>query len=475
MMAAVWAFISLSAARASALWAWPGGLGNRIVLTWVLFIPFTILMTPGPLPLVASGVLLAVLMPRDPADKVAYFIGVFPAIADFFSWNVPFPGMRYLIQMTYFKVAILVILLPIVVTNLTAKRDDTKINWNLVDSFVVFFAVYVAMMTLRDASFTAMLRVVVDQFIVIVVPYLAISRALRSKENVDRALWGFFFMAVITGWIVAFSSILQWEFYNIHDTPGFTFRNGRLRVSSTMNTASVCTAVACGFVIAEYFRQQSLLPRLQVWGLQILFIFAIFGTGNRGGLLQVAIAVAAMFGLRVLGVGIRRVLLIVGLIGIFVVWPMIDWVSVDPTFAYRAELISASMQQFYDYPIFGQVGYSASHHFDHLGQSFITITGEREERFIDVVNWYLQVLLEYGLIGLLSFALPPLLTVSWLYRQSASATASDEEKRLYRCFFGIFAAFLIAIATTSGNSLMPLFFIVLLGMARAMTSHKAVA
>lgn len=468
--AAAWAFISLTFSRASVLFNAQIGLCNRIFLTWGACIPLTILMPPGPIPIVASAVVLLVLMPRDPVEKIAYFIGVFPAVADFYAFNMPFPGMNYLIKLSYFKVAILVILLPIAISNVMSKRQpNPQINWNLVDSCVIFFAVYVALMTLREASFTATLRVVVDQFIVIVVPYLAISRTLTTKDAVDRALWGFLFMAVLTAWATAFSFLIQREFYTIHDTPGFTFRHGLLRVSTTMNTASVCSAAVCGFVIAQYFRKQSLMPRLQVWILYLVFFAALLGTANRGGQLQLGLALMAIFGLKTLGVGFRRLLLIGGALALLIIWPMIDWVAIDPTFAYRADLISASMLQFADHPFFGQVNFSANHYFDHLGQSFSRF-GVREERFIDVVNWYLQVLLEYGLVGLLSFALPLLITVSWLYRQCSSSEVGSDEKLLFRYFVALFGAFVVVMATTSGISLMPLMLIILLAIARALTT-----
>ena len=122
-IAAAWAFISVTAAGISVLASPLGSLGNRIFLTWILLIPLTTVLPPGPIPLALSAVILVLLKPVDPAETVAYFLGVFPAIADFYSYQIPFPGMRLLIEMTYFKVAVIVILLPVAVSYATSTAQ----------------------------------------------------------------------------------------------------------------------------------------------------------------------------------------------------------------------------------------------------------------------------------------------------------------------------------------------------------------
>ena len=471
ILATAWAYFSLLTARLSMYPTKLDTLANRIFLTWALCVPLSTLFSSGFIPMAGSALLLLILTPKERLDRVVYFMGVFPAVIDAYDFMVPFPGMNYLIELTHFKIAVLVVLLPIVLSNLTQQRKTDPMSWNIVDTFVVALSIYIALMSLRDATFTAMLRNMVDQMITVVVPYFAITRTLCSKESLDKALWGLYLTAVITAWIILISSLIQWEFYRIHSPGSFAGRNNFLRVGSTMNTASVCTAVTCGFVIAEYLKDQLQLSKLQVWIQRPAFIAALFFTGNRGGWLQLILAVLAIFILKRFGKGARRVIFVSGVIGAFFAFPSIDWASIDRTFEFRAELIEASMPQFYDYPMFGQPNYSASPHFDVVAQYGHSSGGRR---FIDVVNWYLQMLLAFGLVGAILFAMQPLSAASKLHKRYSLPETSAGVKSLCLYAFAMLSSFIIVIGTTSGMSLMPAYFILLVAFGRAIaTSNRS--
>ena len=470
-IAAAWALISVTVARVSLFASPQRALCNRIFLTWILLIPLSTIVAPGPIPLALSAATLVLLKPADSVHKIAYFLGVLPALPDFYFYQIPFPGLQNLIEMSYFKVAVVVILLPIFFSYANSKAKDRLSSWNLIDKFVVIFSLYVSFMTLRDATLTSMLRAVVDQFITVVIPYFAISRTLSNKKAFHTALWGFYFMAAITAWIAIFETVVQWEFYRINTAERYSMRSGLLRISTTMNSSSLCTAVIGGFVIAEYFRPKTKSANLQVWVFRFLFVAAFFLTGNRGGIVQFAVAMFSLYSLKNLSIGTRRVMLVCGLIGtltVVVAWNTVDWSLIDETgtFEYRVNLIDASMPQFLDYPLFGQTNYEDSRHFDHLWQKSYAHSGGK---YLDITNWYLQVLLQFGLIGFVLFVAPFFMSASSLYQKISTFRSSDEQKLLYVCTFCLLVPFLIVIVTVSNVSLMPVFAIIFLSFARALT------
>ena len=131
ILATAWAYFSLLTARISMSPTKLDTLANRIFLTWALCVPLSTIFSSGIIPMAGSAVLLLMLTPKDRLDRVAYFLGVFPAVIDAYDFMVPFPGMNYLIELTYFKVAVLVILLPVVASNFAQQRKVDSMSWNV--------------------------------------------------------------------------------------------------------------------------------------------------------------------------------------------------------------------------------------------------------------------------------------------------------------------------------------------------------
>ena len=106
-------------------------------------------------------------------------------------------------------------------------------------------------------------------------------------------------------------------------------------------------------------------------------------------------------------------------------------------------------------------------HFEHLTQNFEHL--QLGGNFVDITNWYLQVLLQFGLTGFVLFVAPFFMSAGALYQKISTLHSSDDRKLLYVCTFCLLVPFLIVIVTVSNVSLMPVFAIIFLSFARALT------
>jgi O-antigen ligase len=220
-------------------------------------------------------------------------------------------------------------------------------------------------------------------------------------------------------------------------------------------------------VAFEYLRPATATKSYETWFIRGLFIFAAFVTGNRGGFLQVLMTLALFKGLMHLGGRTRSLLIVAGIGGIIMLVTAIqtiDWSQYDErgTFQYRADLTTAAMNQLFDAPMFGAPDYLDRGHFDHLVQFNIG-----QEDFVDVVNYYLQIALEFGLVGLALFVYAYFSILIGLYRQHEALSPDDPRRRLCACILTMLVPYVLVIATTSNVSLLPMLGVMILGFGRA--------
>ena len=126
-----------------------------------------------------------------------------------------------------------------------------------------------------------------------------------------------------------------------------------------------------------------------------------------------------------------------------------------------------------DHPLFGETLFRENISFDDLAQRFPSALGG--ERHIDIVNWYLQVLLEFGFIGLFLFVFPLLRTLSKLYKGVTQTNLDEQTRSMGVCVIALLVSFLLVIATTSNLSLMPVFAMLYLAIGQSIIRLKAPA
>ena len=376
-------------------------LAIRIALLWLGATAIAFLMPHKLLALILIAVLLLAIGPASAPERICLYVASLAMLPVYYNANVPFPGLNYLINLDYPKVATLVLLGPVFVSAMFSKPPA---QLRSVDRYLLFFVLLTSIMSIRDLPFTSMMRVTVNHFLLIFVPYIAISRGLKTLEDLDLAVKSAFVSVVILAVIGVVSTVFSWNYYaglaeSITHKVYSEYRNGFLRIHTTMIGTLLGLLMGFGAAYVLCIRAERRLPIFYAVGLLALFAAVAFVTGARGGWLSALV----VFGLCALFLKAGKAMRQAALAGIAVcvagmfllIFNESDVVNDQyGTFAYRAELLRTSVEQIASRPFLGQVDFRDSPRFAHLIQG---------EGIVDVVNGYLQVVLTYGLIGLVLF------------------------------------------------------------------------
>lgn len=404
MGAGVSGFVFTAAAVAAAIFMaarLEKGLLFRIAALWVA-VSFIAFLSPNKLAGFALiGVVLIALAPRNNAERVYLFVASLPVLPIHYFATVPFPGLQQLLTLDYARLSAIVLLGPVFMTALFATpRKELR----SVDTCLLLFVLLTGLASIRDVTFTNMMRITVYQFLMIFVPYVAITRSINTVKELDTLLKAFFFGAIAVAFIGIISTVQSWNYYaQLADFIQYKVytdtRNGFLRINATLIGTLLGFVMGAGAVCALYCRWDKSLPLLKLAAALLIFAAVTFVTGARGAWLVALTTVGFYIFMVRAGRMLRRLALMGMAASVTIVFVLIfneSDVIQDQygTFAYRAELLRTSMGQIAARPFFGETGLESSPRFAHLIQG---------EGIVDFVNAYLQVVLFYGLVGFAFF------------------------------------------------------------------------
>ena len=391
-----------------------GGFWLRVALAWATVTATIFFIRDQFIAVLISGVIVAVLSPKGLPNRVAFYIAVLPSVPDFIAGAIPFPGLNYLTVLNFSKATAIAILGPAFLTALSVKRSRSLAA---VDVFVLLFFIFSSLLTMRSLPITSVLRMLIDQFLLIYLPYITISRALSSFEDIDLVIRAFFFSLFVVAGIAAISALQSWNYYHwINPGAGFLksadFRNGFLRTGATLTTPLVAQLMAVLGCTAYHFWRTKVIGIIFAAPTIGLALFAAFVTGSRGGWLGAIVVVCGYLTFRYLGGGLRR-FFVVGVIGTACYF--VHQILTDPNFmaddgniTYRANLMRASVQQMWAHPLFGDANYR---------ESPIMLRMVQGQGIVDMVNLYLILILTYGLVGFFLWLTPLLLTLNGVLKR----------------------------------------------------------
>ncbi len=369
----------------------------RIIAVWVSIAVFGFLIGNKWLVFALIGVTLFIAAPARSAERVYLYIGVMVAIPISLSLNIPFPGLNYLISLDYAKMTTIILLGPVFVKNIFSRPPQ---QLKIVGRLLVIFVLLTGIMSIRDVSFTSMLRALLDQFLLVVIPYIAISRSLTTQNEIENAIRALFVSAIILAGIGVFSTLWSWNYYvHLSDhiiAKSFTeYRNGFLRISATLGATLLGFVMGAAIMAAFVFQAAKEYPKIIAIAQMCVFGFVLFTTGARGGWLAAALIIGAYFLLSKLKKSGRQLLLASLAVCVVTIMVLVFQESAYLNDAYgsidyRADLLRTSMRQIAERPLFGSADFLESSRFAHLRQG---------EGIIDLVNVYLQLSLHYGLVG----------------------------------------------------------------------------
>jgi len=410
-------------------------------IAWLL-VTFFMLFSPHPtIWLGASAIVLLWLAPKEVPDRLMFYCIALPIAPIYLGWEIPFPGMNYLMRLFYPVFLNLVLLLPIVFQRVDTGREDAsrthRQRWILL--LASAFVLVCSLLDFRETSFTNGLRLSFQHFLSVGLIALAFAKAADYEGSSRKILLGVMIgggmmacigiMQQITGWLIyseAPNSLIVTQVVYQH---WIEYRNGMLRIPGTMNAIPFGILMGLCLSISIYETRNGSLTG---WGWVLAFVFAygIFGSDSRGAMLMVVlILVAYLFYYSPLpAVRIPCVLASLAmLLALFTtdLGKLLVAGEEHGTLGYRVDLVANSMDAITSSPILGSPDYLEN---EQLQDSY------QGQGIIDIVNSYLQILLRYGAVGLLLFLLPMKMALTQAKRSARRNQSLIEDKATFARF-----------------------------------------
>lgn len=381
---------------------------------------------------------------------------------------IEIPGfglINYLFALNHVRLLALAVLLPTFFV--LWKRSDTLLFGRIwPDKLLAAYLLLVALLYLRETTLTDTLRQWLYLFIDVFLPYYVVSRALRNMAGFNDALFSLVMATLLLGVIGVFELLRHWLLYSAL-LPALDLKSGLSnylgRTDLLRASASTGHAIALGYAMAVglglyLFLQKDIRSRLhrRIGGLLLVagliaplsrgpwvgaaaLIVAHISTGRYALRRLATLALAGLFALPLLAVlpGGQKVLDLLPFIG-----------SVEKgNITYREQLIDNAMIVIERNPWLGSVDYRNTPEMEAMRQG---------QGIIDIVNTYIGVTLNYGLVGLslfIGFFVIVLLGIRKAMRQIRDP--EDEIHRLGRALFATLIGILVTIFTVSSITIIP--------------------
>ena len=361
--------------------------------------------------IILSIILLTIVYNKEDNPFALFFVLLFalPRV----SGNIPgFGVVNFLFSIDYVIVLSLVVLLPSYIS-LRKDPDTPPFLKFWVDRILLVYMVIGVIAFLRDTSLTDGMRKIIYSFTTIFLPYYVASRGIKNLQQFKQVIAAFVIAAMVAATTAIFEYIRFWLLYSaLGNSLGVTWdmgsylgRGDSLRALGTLGQPIAMGYVMCIALALYIYHSHSIKDKVwKIAGLGILMggIYAPLSRGPWIGaiimlILYIIISPKAIKRLTKLTVAAIIILPLIATMPIGKkVIDMLPFVGKTDTenVEYRIRLLDAAYTVFNRYPFFGSVKYR-----DELGELGMV----QGEGIVDVVNSYLDVVLEFGIVGLILF------------------------------------------------------------------------
>lgn len=347
----------------------------------------------------------------DGESVPAIYIALLPVIP-LYRYTIPgVLGINALFDLDYQRVLALTLLIPALLFSKDRGSTKSPIVRNGVDALFYFYCAWLFILALlHRPTPTDSIRAAFEVVAFLLVPYVAVSRLIRTWGQLLSALSAIVFSGILVAFIGVFEERMTWHFYAfvpdlLHMNPQEAFtktyeiRFNMLRIKSSIDGGlGMFLGIALGGLIC--LRQGRVIAGWRFWIGAAAICAAILFTGSRGAWIMTGIMLATLPLFHLIK-SPTRFLVVAGL-GLFAV-PVAQRYFLTTrdtfgTFDYRAELYRSGVPLVWERPIFGwdsmQVLF-ATGRLEHLRQG---------QGIIDLVNTYLGEALLHGLPGMIVFS-----------------------------------------------------------------------
>jgi len=387
----------------------------------------------------------------------------------------PIPGFAGINELFPISPPLLLSIMLLFVGLFYFRRITAKLHGIVVTDICMFLYIGVVFaLAFRDTTVTDGLRIIWVSFFTVFLPYFIFSRWAKTYDDLKIICTAIIVPLLALSATAFLEPLFNWHFYampaqNWHGASPYALRSGLLRVY-----ASVLGPIEFGFLVMIAMTLAlpmlgSKLPKIPAYAGISGFAGALLLTFSRGPWLGAVISIAmyVVSGPKGLSRGVVAGFASIFLFIILALSPFGDKVlgilpffgDVDgeyETFSYREKLFRNGSQVIMENPFFGSTKFWENPKMQELIQG---------QGIIDLVNSYIQVGLNHGLVGLSLFVGILFSSCYGAYRAMRLLRPHNRELSAYaRAFFASMAGIIVLIATTASNSQVPIFYWMLAGL-----------
>ncbi|MFZ5619144.1 MAG: O-antigen ligase family protein [Pseudomonadota bacterium] len=401
--------------------------------------------------------LIAVLMGVAEKFKPALYILLLFAVPAASAIVPGFGGIQNFLALYPFNILAVVILFPLLLMPQEA-RGHRGVG-SLADFFFIAFSLLALALAFRDTTVTDGFRRATAYILTAFAPYLVFSRVNWTLDRLKLATLAYVVPFVALGAIAVVEVVLNWHvFRNAVDSWNIGFfsrylaRSGYLRAYGSVFgpiSFGLFTVIAIALTPAIIASStQKFLPRLAYLPLAA----GLLATFSRGPWVGAALAIAAYAATsarpiqNLIRLGALGIAAFAGLAATPIGDQLIDMLPFigdveENTIDYRQRLFDVGWTVVMQNPWFGSEDYLETEAMQSLVQG---------QGIIDIVNAYLQVALDKGLVGLALFVGVSLFALLSLYRSIGAARRIDPELASYcQSWFAALVSVMLVLATTT--------------------------
>lgn len=408
-----------------------------------------------------TGLLLLLTRVRESNPVALFFLLLFAVPV--FQAQIPGMGLiNFLFSLSHQRMLSLVVLLPVF---LTLVRQEKTLPFGRMwpDKLLIIYIVLISVLYLRETSITNTFRQGFYQFTDIFLPYYVLSRYLKNTRSFHEVLLCFVVAVMVLALIGLFEVVRHWPLYSSIQSiyggnPSYYQRAGLLRANATVGTIPLgyVITVAMGFFL---YLQNSVRSRFSRRSGMMLLVGGLLASLSRGPWVGAFFLylVFIMTGENPFRKMFRFGLAVLVVLSLVAVLPLkVNLIDLLPYFgtteqgsiSYRERLTENALIVIERNPVFGSVNYLETAEMEALRQG---------EGIIDIVNTYILITLESGLVGLGLFVGFFFTIARGIYRNFRRIQdKQSEEYLLGRSLFATLAAILLIIFTVSSVSIIPI-------------------
>jgi O-antigen ligase len=363
---------------------------------------------------------------------------------------------------------------------MSLKPAPRTVKFFWIDLLVVGYQALRWALVVPHSNTTTLARLAVESFLDILLPYFVVSRGVRSMADL-RLVGGHLLIGITFAAVVGVAeTLLQHNLYSGLQTMygvrwQLTYalmRGNLIRIQATTPQPIVLAFMLLFGIGLGYWLKGPQWRRPAVFALFATIFIAEIGTFSRGPWLSAGVIVLALVAMRRLSASAFRATLCLVLLGAVLIKMMgadeqviaalgalfgsdkADLSSIE----YRRELLDTSLALIKQSPWLGVPNYASQ--MQNLRQG---------EGIIDIVNSYVAIMLDAGLVGLVLYVLPFAIVLNRLITavRRPAYGASEGGNRFAQAFAALILGCLFAIFTASTFSIIPVLLTLLLSLSTA--------